>query len=53
MKEQDVKLISIPVIKPERLYQCGTWSIVYPPQGYIDYNIKKEEINETTTTINA
>ena len=31
MKQEDVKLILIPVTKPERLYQCGTWSTVYPP----------------------
>mgnify|MGYP003680493522 CR=1 FL=1 len=42
MKEKDVKLINIPVSKPERLYQCGTWSMVYPPQGYIAYK-KKEK----------
>jgi len=52
MEEKDVKLILIPVIKPERLYQCGTWSWVYPPKGYLAYNAKKEEHkNETTDTI--
>ena len=24
-------LMDLPVTKPERLYQCGTWSTVYPP----------------------
>jgi len=52
MKQEDVKLILIPVTKPERLYQCGTWSWVYPPKGYLAYNAKKEEHkNETTDTI--
>ena len=52
MKQEDVKLILIPVTKPERLYQCGTWSTVYPPQGYTNYNIKKKEHkNETTNTV--
>jgi hypothetical protein len=40
VKEKDVKLIYIPVTKPERLYQCGTWSWVYPPKGYLAYNAK-------------
>jgi hypothetical protein len=33
-----MKLVSIPVSKPEPLYQCGTWSTVYPP-----YNKNQEE----------
>ena len=37
-----MSLISLPVSKPERLYQCGTWSIVYPPFN----KLKKEQKNE-------
>ena len=37
-----MELVSIPVSRPEDLYQCGTWSTVYPPQGYIDYTPKEK-----------
>ena len=42
----------IPVIKPERLYQCGTWSIVYPPKGYLIKNKDKKSYKEKTSEEN-
>lgn len=53
MKDKEIQQLMIPVTKPERLYQCGTWSIVYPPKGYLNHNVKKGENDEITNTVTS
>ena len=40
----------LPVTKPERLYQCGTWSIVYPPL-YTKNQMEKPMVKEDWSKI--
>jgi hypothetical protein len=39
INRKGIVLINLPVEKPEKLRQCGTWSIVYPPS----YNRTKKK----------
>ena len=47
MKKKNVldSMITIPVTKPTRLNQCGTWSVVYPPDT-------EEKLTDRGATIN-